>query len=79
MASCKYLDIDCTVGNKFIVQGSEHGVKYCPKPLIPIFPPYDTIPKTGKGAPFTFIEDLTKECISKDSSSKFWKTKNLKF
>lgn len=61
MALCKYLNMDCTLHGKFIIQGSEHGVKYCPPSLIPIYPPYETIPKTGKGAPFSFIDDLSKD------------------
>ena len=65
MALCKYLNVDCTKNGKFIIQGSEHGVKYCPPPMIPIYPPYETIPKTdsGRGAPFSFIDDLTKARI----------------
>ena len=65
MALCKYLNVDCTKNGKFIIQGSEHGVKYCPPPIIPIYPPYETIPKTdsGRGAPFSFIDDLTKARI----------------
>ena len=60
MATCKYLNLDCTVYGKFIIQGSAHGKKWCPKPLIPIYPDWDTIPKTGSGQPFSFIDDLSK-------------------
>ena len=60
MAMCKYFKFNCTKNAKFIIQGSEHGGKYCPPPMIPIYPTYETIPKSGSGAPFSFIEDLTK-------------------
>ena len=61
---CKYLNMDCTVYGKFIIQGSAHGKKWCPKPLIPIYPDWDTIPKTGSGQPFSFIDDMSKEPLS---------------
>ena len=52
--------MDCVDHGEFIIQGSPHGKKYCPEPKIPIFPSWDTIPKTGTGQPFSFIDDLEK-------------------
>ena len=59
-AVCQHLNMDCNQHGQFIIKGSPHGKKYCPEPLVPIYPSWETIPKTGTGQPFSFIDDLSK-------------------
>ena len=63
--------MDCVDHGEFIIQGSPHGKKYCPEPKIPIYPSWDTIPKTGTGQPFSFIDDLEKVKIKSLGKSYF--------